>query len=88
MLSVKLEYFIIKYRIQNSINIQLGRNQAFTDDNGFLRSYIRFTPTIMIRTQQAFLGLQLAISVTIFHLPRRLRIVTLKTSSGRLEDMS
>ena len=34
MLSVNLEYFIIKNEMQNSINIQSRRNQAFTGENG------------------------------------------------------
>ena len=35
MLSVNLEYFIIKNEIQNSINIQSRKNQTFTDNDGF-----------------------------------------------------
>ena len=35
MLSVNLEYIVIKNEMQNSINIQSRRNQTFTDDNGF-----------------------------------------------------
>ena len=35
MLSVTLEYFIIKNEMQNSINIQSRRNQTFTGDDGF-----------------------------------------------------
>ena len=35
MLSLNLEYFIIKNEMQNSINIQCRRNQTFTDDDGF-----------------------------------------------------
>ena len=35
MLSVNLEYFIIKDEMQNSINIQSRRNQTFTGDGGF-----------------------------------------------------
>ena len=35
MLSVNLEYFIIKNEMQNSINIQFRRNQTFTGDDGF-----------------------------------------------------
>ena len=35
MLSVNLEYFIIKNEMQNSINIQSHRNQTFADDGGF-----------------------------------------------------
>ena len=48
MLSVNLEYFIIKNEMQNFINIQSRRNQTFTGDDGFYKSYIRFSPTIMI----------------------------------------
>ena len=35
MLSVNLEYFIIKNEIQNPINVQSRRNQAFTSDDDF-----------------------------------------------------
>ena len=35
MLSVNLEYFIIKNDMHNSINIQSRRNQTFTGDDGF-----------------------------------------------------
>ena len=35
MMSVNLEYFIVKHEIQNSINIPGRRNQTFTGDNGF-----------------------------------------------------
>ena len=35
MLSVNLEYFIIKNKIQNFINIQSLRNQTFTGNDGF-----------------------------------------------------
>ena len=35
MFSVNLEYFTIKNEMQNSINIQSGRNQTFTNDDGF-----------------------------------------------------
>ena len=35
VLTVNLEYFIIKNEMQNSINIQSRRNQTFTDDDGF-----------------------------------------------------
>ena len=35
MLSVNLEYFIIKNEMQNSINIQSCRNQTFTGDDDF-----------------------------------------------------
>ena len=35
MLSVNLEYFIIKNEMQNSINIQSRKNQTFTSDNGY-----------------------------------------------------
>ena len=34
-LEVNLEYFIIKNKMQNSINIQSHRNQTFTGDDGF-----------------------------------------------------
>ena len=48
ILSVNLEYFIIKNEIQTSFNIQSRRNQTFTNDDSFERSYIRFVPTIRI----------------------------------------
>ena len=35
MLSVNLQYFIIKNEMQYSINIQFPRNQTYTDDDGF-----------------------------------------------------
>ena len=35
MLSVNLEYFVIKNEMQNSINIKSHRNQTFTGDDGF-----------------------------------------------------
>ena len=35
MLSVNLEYFIIKNEIQNPINVQSRRNQTFTGDDDF-----------------------------------------------------
>ena len=35
MLSVNLEYFIIKNEMHDSINIQSRRNQTFTGDDGF-----------------------------------------------------
>ena len=35
MLSVNLEYFIIKIEMQNPINIQSRRNQTFIGDNDF-----------------------------------------------------
>ena len=37
MLSVNLEYFIVKHEIQNSINIQFRRNQTFTSDDAFYK---------------------------------------------------
>ena len=50
MLSVNLGYFIIKNEMQNSINIQSRRNQAFTgenDSNEYLAvSYFRLLPAI------------------------------------------
>ena len=48
LLSVNLEYFIIKNQMQNFINIQYRIKQAFTGDDGFSGSYIRFVPTILI----------------------------------------
>ena len=35
ILSVNLEYFIIKNKMQNSINIQSNRNQTFIGNGGF-----------------------------------------------------
>ena len=35
MFSVKMEYFVIKNEMQNSINIQSRRNQTVTGDDGF-----------------------------------------------------
>ena len=56
MLSVNLEYFIIKNEIQNSLNIQSRRNQIFINDDSFERSYLRFAPTIRITTQKQSLS--------------------------------
>ena len=44
----KFRVFYHKNEMQNSVNIQSRRNQTFTGDYCFKRSYIRFVPTIMI----------------------------------------
>ena len=48
ILSVNLEYFIIRNKIQNSINIQSRRNQTFTVNDGFYRIYTWFVSMIVI----------------------------------------